>query len=218
MTDIKLDSITSDDMNNDFFKNINNIVNLNSDSDNAQLVNQPILTQPTQPTQPQPIQPQPILTQPTQPILTQPIQTQPILTQPIQTQPILTQPIQTRQTQPIQTRQTQPIQNQIRQNQIRQPQVRQTQQTQIKNDIENKQNEKSVTFNDKVEEKEITPIDNTKNIINNTIMEIKKIKIGKLLVPQTTLFFTIILIVLSIGLFYATKPKPKEEDDDELTK
>ena len=68
---------------------------------------------------------------------------------------------------------------------------------------------KSVTFNDIVDEKIISAEDNNKTNINtsNLETEIKKIKLGKLLVPQTTLIFTIILIVIGTGLFFATKQK-----------
>jgi hypothetical protein len=75
---------------------------------------------------------------------------------------------------------------------------------------------KNVSFNEVVEQKNMTPEDNTNTNTNikvntdNLETEIKKIKLGKLMVPQTTLFFAIVLILIGGGLFYATKPKPKE--------
>ena len=48
---------------------------------------------------------------------------------------------------------------------------------------------------------------------------IKKIKIGKLFVPKVTVYFTISIIILSVVLFFATKPKKnknhnKKNDED----
>jgi hypothetical protein len=76
---------------------------------------------------------------------------------------------------------------------------------------------KNVSFNDNIEHKSITPEEHNEqnNKINITEMpNIKKIKLGKLLVSQTTAFFTVILIVISIGLFFATKPKKQEKDKE----
>ena len=70
---------------------------------------------------------------------------------------------------------------------------------------------KTVSFNDVVEQKVITPDDtsNKSNIVSTTNLEteIKKIKLGKLMVPRVTLVFTIILIAIGVSLFFATKPK-----------
>ena len=43
----------------------------------------------------------------------------------------------------------------------------------------------------------------------------KKIKLGKLMVPQTTLFLALILIAIGSGLFYATRPKKVETKKSE---
>ena len=84
--------------------------------------------------------------------------------------------------------------------------------------------EKSVTFNDVVEEKIITPTDNSfTNLTEFTqfvppVDTIKKVKIGKLMVPKSTVIFTVAMIIISIVLFVGTKPKSKkskkrEEDE-----
>ena len=46
------------------------------------------------------------------------------------------------------------------------------------------------------------------------LFEIKKIKIGKFLVPKVTVVFVLVLIVIGAGLFYATKPNKSEEKKD----
>jgi hypothetical protein len=56
---------------------------------------------------------------------------------------------------------------------------------------------------------------NTQLDNSNLVTEIKKIKLGKLMVPRTTLIFTIILIALGVGLFFVTKPKSKSKRDDD---
>jgi hypothetical protein len=108
---------------------------------------------------------------------------------------------------------------------ISQPQFLQTTNTQLNEP-------KCVTFNENVEQKNITPDNeqtnnaqstqqntqqNTQLDNSNLVTEIKKIKLGKLMVPRTTLIFTIILIALGVGLFFVTKPKSKRDDerDDE---
>ena len=103
--------------------------------------------------------------------------------------------------------------------QISQPQFLQTTNTQLNEP-------KCVTFNENVEQKNITPDNeqtnnaqsaqqniqqNTQLDNSNLVTEIKKIKLGKLLIPRTTLIFTIILIALGVGLFFVTKPKSKQK-------
>ncbi len=79
--------------------------------------------------------------------------------------------------------------------------------------------EKSVTFNDVVEEKIITPTDNNSftNLSQLTppVDNIKKVKIGKLMVPKATVMFTGAIILISIILFFATKPKSKKHKKSE---
>jgi len=239
MSDIKLnESLTSDDNmgENDFFQNINNIVNLNSDDSNINNSPMPtpmilnMQTQPVQTVQTQPVQTvqrPPIQTQPKQVMQRPPIQTQPkqvMQRPPIQTQPkqpvqnIQTvqtgQTVQTQQRPPIQT-QPKPIQTQPVQTQPIQTQPVQTQPVQTVPQL----SEKLVTFNDVVEQKEITPTSQQaeteiKIHTENLLTEIKKIKIGKLLVPKVTVLFVLVLIVIGAGLFYATKPKKLEDKKD----
>jgi hypothetical protein len=76
--------------------------------------------------------------------------------------------------------------------------------------------EKSVTFNEIVEEKIITPIDNSSfTNLTQPSDTIKKVKIGKLMVPKATVMFTGTIILLSIFLFFATKPKSKKSKKHE---
>ena len=204
MSDIKLnESLTSDDNmgENNFFQNINNIVNLNSDDSNINDSPIPMAFN--------------VQTQPKAPVLTQ---------------PVLTQQIQQRlamQTQPKQIQQRLPMQTQPKQTQLMQTQVKPSMQTQSKSTVQTQPiqtqpvvpqlSEKLVTFNDVVEQKEITPTSQqaeTEINTQNLLTEIKKIKIGKFLVPKVTVLFVLVLIVIGVGLFYATKPNKSEEKKD----
>ena len=76
---------------------------------------------------------------------------------------------------------------------------------------------KSVTFNENVEQKTITPDNNVIDALNNTTNlqnEIKKIKLGKLMAPRITVIFTLILIAIATGLFFVTKPKKINKNEE----
>ena len=197
MSDIKLnDSLTSDDNmgENDFFQNINNIVNLNSDDSNIHdspmpvpqvPVSIPVLVQ-TQPKQSVPVPvpvPVQVQTQPKPQVLVKTQPKPPVLVK-TQTQPKPSVPV--------------PVPNPVQ----TQPEPQLT--------------EKSVTFNEVVEQKEITPTSQQVEVtVLPLVSEIKKIKIGKLLVPRVTVLFVIVLILIGVGLFYATKPKKQENKQED---
>jgi DNA mismatch repair ATPase MutL len=230
MSDIKMhDSLTSDDINIDGLNlenlnSLNNLVNLNIDSDLSDDIlpslKNTLQQQSTQEqSQPQKIQQsQQLQSQPQQRPQSQQLQPQ----QRPQSQQ--SQPQQRPQSQPQQRPQSQQLQPQQRpQSQQLQPQQRpqsqqsqQTQQTQQTQQIQQKTEpnliqQKQVSFNEQIEQKIITPTpEENANIQPQILEDIKKIKIGKLLIPQTTLFFTIILAVIGSILFYTTRPKPKK--------
>ena len=171
MSDIKMhDSLTSDDSNIDGLNlenlnSLNNLVNMNIDSD---------------------------LSDDVLPSLKNTLQQMYTQEQP-QQQPQQRPPQQQQQQRPPQPQQQRP------------PQQQKTEPNLIQ--------QKQVSFNEQIEQKTITstPEENT-NVQPQILEEIKKIKIGKLLIPQTTLFFTIILAVIGSVLFYTTRPKPKKID------
>ena len=201
----------------------------------TQPMQRPMQTQPMQgPMQTQPMQ-RPMQGQPMQrPMQTQPMQKQ-VQTQPMQ-RPMQTQPMQKQvQTQPMQGQrpvQTQPMQKQV-QTQPMQKQVQTQSPVLVQNhfDISNQLFEphpdsRNVSFNNIVDERLITPIDNLNdtqvdnqlnqlnqinqlNQLNNTD-SIKKIKIGKLFVPKSTAIFTVVIIIIGVVLFFGTKPTTKK--------
>ena len=112
---------------------------------------------------------------------------------------------------------------QLQQPQLQAPPVQKVQVTQEQNLPKSiLKQDQNVTFNNVVETKDITPdnVQDNKILENNLVenlTEIKKMKIGKLLVPSVTVYFTIALIVISIILFFMTKPKKhskKNVEDD----
>jgi hypothetical protein len=174
MSDIKLnDSLTSDDNmgENNFFQNINNIVNLNSDDSNILDSPMPV---------PSALNIQPLMQSQPQPVSVVPTQPKPV----IQIQSKAPVPIQVKAPVPTQPKPIVQVQPQL--------------------------SEKSVTFNEVVEQKEITPISQQIEVrVDNLplVTEIKKIKLGKFLVPRVTVLFVLVLMIIGAGLFYATKPK-----------
>lgn len=221
MTDIKMiDSITSDDNNIDGLNlgnlnlgNLNNVRNLNIDSDSLSEINGltknnvhsdlssdnqlklPSLNNKSQKSN-ENVTLQ-FMQKPPQPMQTSQQKQQP--------QPQPQQVKQKQQTQQPQQTQPQPQQRQVQPKPQIQPQL-----------IEQKNEAlptKNVSFNDNVEHKSITPEEQNNKANCSEVLNIKKIKLGKLLVPQTTAFFTVVLIVISIGLFFATKPKKLEKEN-----
>ncbi len=202
MSDI-LDSATSDgDLN--IMQNMGNFTFLNDNSDiDSPLPPLPQISQnvKTKPVLAPVIQPQPMKMQ-TMPMPVQmpikmqvqpmPVQTQPM---PVQTQPmpIVTQPMPI-VTQPIQMP-TQPVSVQVA-NQI---------QTQPKSILKQEQN---VKFADDTKQPEL----NTNTNTINTPSEIKMMKVGKLNVPNVTVYFTAAVVLIAVGLFYGTAPKKNKKD------
>jgi hypothetical protein len=194
MSDI-LDSATSDgDLN--IMQNMGNFTFLNDNSDiDSPLPPLPQISQnvKTKPVLAPVIQPQPMKMQ-TMPVPVQmPIkmQVQPMQVQnqpmPVQNQPM---PVQVQvQTQPIVTH---PMPVQV-----------QTISNQPKSILKQEQ---TVKFADDTKQPEL----NTNTV--NTTSEIKMMKVGKLNVPNVTVYFTAAIVLIAVGLFYGTAPKKNKKD------
>jgi hypothetical protein len=198
MSDIKLnDSLTSDDNmgENNFFQNINNIVNLNSDDSNILDSPMPV---------PSALNIQPLMQSQPQPVSVVPTQPKPV----IQIQSKAPVPIQVKAPVPIQVKA--PVLTQVKAPVLTQVKAPVPIQPKPVVQVQPQLSEKSVTFNEVVEQKEITPISQQIEVrVDNLplVTEIKKIKLGKFLVPRVTVLFVLVLMIIGAGLFYATKPK-----------
>jgi hypothetical protein len=238
----KLDSNTSEDINMIDVHNLGNLNFLNNSDDMSdnyleepkmqpeqlKITPAPVQAQRPTPAQVQAQRPAPAQVQAQRPAPAQvqaqrpaPVQAQAQRPAPAQVQVQRPAPAQVQAQRPAPAQVQAPIQRPTQvqaqaQAQAQRPQLQPELIEQIQQNVE-----KSVTFNDVVEEKSVLLQNNTNeqfnnqdntNKITNTLGEIKKIKLGKLMVPQSTAIFTFAIVLISIALFFYTKPNKKKNN------